>query len=224
MVMITKSTVVGVGLRAEKRLLAIILLAALTGCSPALQLKQVWENDAYRSGGLQKVLVICDMTVPTVKRQFENEIVKDLRHHGAQAVESFKTFPEGVPADSGGREAFVSLIREQGYDAVMYTRTMTGRTETREIPGMTIVSGFGSPYGGSIGVAATIGGPSQPTTQGYSHDQGYLTIETLLFDVRTEKRLWAAQSELRLSGTPQDHIKPYVGMIIDKLAKTKLLN
>ena len=101
---------------------------------------------------------------------------------------------------------------------------MPGRSELRDVPGMTLVSGFGSPYGygGGVGVAATIGGPSQPTTQGYSHEQDYMTIETQLFDVRTEKRLWASQSELRLDGSPEKHIKPYVSMITDKLATAKL--
>jgi hypothetical protein len=201
-----------------------MLLAALTGCSPALQVKQVWKDESYHGGRLHKVLVMCDMNVPTMKRAFENEFVKVLRHQGMEAVESFRIVPEGVPDDSKGREAMVALIKEQGFDALLYTRTMTGRSETRDIPGMTIVSGFGSPYGygGGVGVAATIGGPSQPTTQGYSHEQKYLTIETLLFDVSTEKRLWAAQSELRLSGSPQEHITPYVAMMTDKLAKAKL--
>ena len=201
----------------------MILLAALTGC-PALQVKQIWKDEAYYSGRLHKVLVMCDMNVPTMKRAFENEFAKFLRYQGIEAVESFRILPEGVPNDSKGREAAVALIREQGFDAFLFTRTMTGRSETRDIPGMTIVSGFGSPYGyGSVGVAATIGGPSQPTTQGYSHEQNYLTIETLLFDVRTEKRLWAAQSELRLSGSPEKHITPYVSMITDKLAEAKLI-
>lgn len=222
MVMITSSTVVGARTRAGIWLVAMMLLAALTGC-PALQLKQVWENDAYRGGRPKKVLVMCDMTVPTMKRAFENEFVKFLRYKGLDAVESFRIVPEGVPNDSSGRDAMVALIREQGIDALLFTRTMTGRSETRDVPGMTIVSGFGySPYGyGSVGVAATIGGPSQPTTQGYSHEQNYMTIETQLFDTRTEKRLWASQSELRLDGSPEKHIKPYVSMITDKLATAK---
>jgi hypothetical protein len=201
-----------------------MLFATLAGCSPALQLKQVWEDDAYRSGRLQKVLVVCDMVTPTMKRAFENEFVKFLRYQKIEAVEGFRIIPEGALDKSGGRESVVALIREQGFDAVLFTRTMTGRSEVRDIPGMTIVSGFGSPYGygGGVGVAATIGGPSQPTTQGYSHEQDYLTIETQLFDARTEKRLWASQSELRLSGSPEKHITPYVEMITDKLAKAKI--
>lgn len=222
MIMKTNNTIVRSGARTGKWFVIMVLLAALTGCSPALQVKQVWKDESYHSGRPKKVLVMCDMSVPTMKRAFENEFVKVMRHQGMEAVESFRIVPDGVPNDSKERDAMVALIREQGFDALLYTRTMTGRSEVRDIPGMTIVSGFGSPYGGGVGVAATIGGPSQPTTQGYSHEQKYLTIETLLFDVRTEKRLWAAQSELRLEGSPEKHVTPYVAMMTDKLAEAKL--
>jgi hypothetical protein len=224
MVMLKKNTDVSAGAGAGRWLAVVLLLAALTGC-PALQMKQVWEDEAYRGGRPQKVLVICNMSVPTDKRAFENEFVKYLKAEGMQPVESFRIFPEGVPNDDNGREAVVAQIRAQGFDAVLFTRAMKGRTEVREIPGMTIVSGFGySPYGygGGVGISATIGGPSQPTTQGYSHEQDFVTIETLLFDVRTGKRLWASQSELRVSGEPREHIKPYVAMVTDELAKTKI--
>jgi hypothetical protein len=192
MVIITNSSIVRAGTRAWRWLVAVTLLAVFAGCSPALQLKQIWKDEAYYGVRPQKVLVLCDMNVPTMKRAFENEFVKFLRHQGMEAVESFRIIPDGVPNDSKERDVMVALIREKGFDALLYTRTMTGRSYTRDIPGMTIVSGFGSPYGGGVGVAATIGGPSHPTTQGYSHEQKYLTIETLLFDVRTEKRFWAA--------------------------------
>ena len=208
--------------RPGKVLFALALLAILAGCQ-ALQVKQVWEDDAYRGGRPQKVLVICNMTVPTVKRAFENEFVKNLNAQGMKAVEGFRIVPEGALDQNGGREAVVALIKEQGFDAVLITRAMRGRTEVRDIPGMTIVSGFGSPYyGGGVGVAATIGGPSQPTTQGYTHEQEYLTIESLLFDVRTEKRIWASHSELRVAGLPQEQIKPYVSKMTGMLAKAKL--
>jgi hypothetical protein len=208
MVNITDSKIVGAGMKAGRWLAAVMFFSALTGC-PALQMKQVWEDDTYGGGRPKKVLVLCHMTVPTVRRAFENEFVKYLKADGMQSVESFRNFPEGVPSDDTGREAVVAQIREQGFDAVLFTRAIKGRTEVREIPGMTIVTGFGySPYGygGGVGVAATIGGPSQPTTQGYSHEQ----------------RLWASRSELRVSGEPREHIKPYAAMVTDQLAHAKI--
>ena len=217
-----RSGSVSAGGKAGRVLFTLALLAFLSGCQ-SLQVKQVWEEEAYQGGRPQKVLVMCNMSVPTVKRAFENEFVKSLNYHGMTAVESFRVVSEVSLSDSAAREAFVAQIREQKFDAVLITRAMRGRTEVRDIPGMTIVSGFGYPYyGGGVGVAATIGGPSQPTTQGYSHEQEYLTIETLLFDVRTEKRIWASQSELRVAGLPQEQIKPYVIKMTDMLAKAKL--
>ncbi len=222
MSMMTNSTVVGAGTKAGIWLVIVILAEALTGC-PALQVKKVWEDDAYRGGRPQKVLVICDMNVPTVKRAFENEFVKNLNYRGIPAVESFRIVPETALSEGSARDAMVALIKEQGFDAVLYTRAIKGRSEVRDIPGMTVVSGFGYPYGGGgVGIAATIGGPSQPTTQGYSHEQDYLTIDTVLFDVRTEGRLWASESELRVSGQSQEHIMPYVKMITDIMANAKL--
>ena len=209
---------------AGRVLAAATLLAALAGC-PALQVQHVWQDDTYRGGRPQKVLVLCVMNVPTVKRSFENEFAMNLNAKGIKAVESFRVIPEGSVSESGGRDAMVALIKEQGFDAVLFTRAVAGRTEVRDVPGMTIVSGFGYPYGTAggwgayAGAAVTIGGPSTPTTQGYTHEQKYLTIETQLFDTRTEKCLWAAQSELRLNGQPQAHIRPYVVQITDRLAK-----
>jgi hypothetical protein len=220
MVRIKSGSVVSAGSKIGRGLFASILLMAVTGC-PALQVKQVWEDEAYLGGRPKKVLVICAMNTPTVKRAFENEFVKNLKYHGIPAVESFRIVPETALTEGSARDAMVALIKEQGFDAVLYTRAIQGRSEVRDTGGMTIVSGFG-PYGGGVGFAATIGGPSQPTTQGYSHEQDYLTIETVLFDVRTEGRLWAAESELRVSGQSQEHIKPYVAMITDRLAKAKL--
>lgn len=227
MVMISSSLAAGAGARAGRWLVVLMLLTGLAGCS-ALQVRQVWEDEAYRGGRPKKVLVMCAMTVPTIKRTFENEFVRNLTSRGVTAVESFRIVPEITLNDSSARDAMVALIREQGFDAVLFTRALAGRSEVRDIPGMTIVSGIGYPYGSAgawgayAGAAVTIGGPSQPTTQGYSYEQKYLTIETQLFDVRTEKCLWAAQSELRLNGDPQAQVRPYAAMISGKLAKANL--
>lgn len=217
----------GAALRTTAVCTLLAAVSVLAGCS-ALKVQHVWQDDAYRGGRPQKVLVMCVMNVPTVKRAFENEFVKNLGAQGMTAVESFRILPEGSYSDNGGRDAMVALIKEQGFDAILFTRAVTGRSEVRDVPGMTIVSGIGYPYssmgawGTYAGAAVTIGGPSQPTTQGYSHEQKYLTIETQLFDTRTEKCLWAAQSELRLNGQPQAHIRPYVVQISDRLAKAAI--
>jgi hypothetical protein len=221
MIKIRSGSIVATGSTIGRGLLTLTLLAVLSGCL-ALQVKNIWEDEAYRGGRPQKVLVLCAMNVPTVKRAFENEFVKNLKDHGITAVESFRIVPETAFSESGARDALVALIREQGFDTLLYTRAIKGRSEVSTIPGMTIVKGTPYPFGGGGGVGFVVGGDSRPTTQSYTHEQDYLSIDTVLFDVRTEGRLWASESELRVSGQSQEHIKPYVAMITDKLTKSRI--
>jgi hypothetical protein len=155
----------------------------------------------------------------TVQRTFESGFARHLKEHGITVTESFRVLSEGAgPEGDAGRDAVLSAIKERGIDAVLLTRVTGRRSDSRYIPGMTITSGFGYPYGSygawggySMVVASTA--PSAPTTQGYSYETKFLDIETHLFDVRTEKLVWAARSEVRLSGTALEEIGPYIDRI-----------
>jgi hypothetical protein len=73
-------------------------------------------------------------------------------------------------------------------------------------------------------VGYTFGGPSKPTTPGYSHETVFLDIETHLFDAKAEKLIWGARSELRVTGPPQEEIVPYVDNVCRILLHEKFLN
>jgi hypothetical protein len=196
-------------------LLLLALLPALSGCA-STKVREVWRDEAFQ-GHPKSVLVVAVMRNLTVQRQFESEFAKRFKARGINAVESFRVLPDGVALEGdAGREAVVAAIKSQGFDAVLLTRVTGRRTQNEEIPGMTITAGYGYPYagagawGGYAGVGYTFGGPSQPTTQGYSHETVFLDVETHLFDARAEKLIWGARSETRVAGPPQEQIVPYV--------------
>jgi len=204
-----------------------VLLVGLSGCT-TLQVKEIWKDEAFQ-GHPKSVLVVAVMKNLTVQRMFESEFAKRLKGRGINAVESFRVLSDGVALEGdAGREAVVAAIKAQGIDAVLMTRVTGRRSHKEEIPGMTITAGYGYPYGGAgawggyAGVAYTFGGPSQPTTQGYSHETVFLDIETHLFDAKAEKLIWGARSELRVSGPPQQEIEPYVDRVTRELFKDKL--
>jgi hypothetical protein len=210
-------------------LLLPAMLSSLSGCT-TLQVKEIWKDEAY-AGHPKSVLVVAVMKNETVQRMFESEFAKRLKGRGINAVESFRVLPDGVALEGdAGREAVVAAIKEQGIDAVLTTRVTGRRSQHEEIPGMTITAGYGYPYGGAgawggyAGVAYTFGGPSKPTTQGYSHETVFLDIETHLFDARAEKLIWGARSELRVTGPPQEQIVPYVDNVAGTLLHEKFLN
>jgi hypothetical protein len=143
-------------------------------------------------------------------------------------VESFRVLPTDSLEGDEARDAIVQKIKELGINAVLISKVVGSRTKEETIPGMTITAGYGLPFGsyGAWGAYAGVGysfpGPTQPTTQGYSHVDKFLVIETRLFDVKTEKLIWAAQSETRISGSPQSEIKPYISIIAERLFREKL--
>lgn len=206
---------------------AILCYGTLAGCA-ATQIKETWREEAYQ-GRPKSVLVIAVVKNATFQRMFESEFAKRLKEHGINAVESFRILPDGVSLEGdAGRDAVVAAIREQAIDTVLITR-VTGRwSKVSDIPGMTITTGYGFPYGsygawGSyVGASYTFGGPTAPTTQGYSHETRFLSVETHLFDARTEKLIWAARSESRVTDTPQEEIKPYVEIVSKELLRAKL--
>ena len=208
--------------------LFLTLALALTGCASA-KVREVWRDEAYQ-GRPKNVLIVAVMKNATVQRTFESGFAKRLQGRGISAVESFRVLPDNAPAESDAvRDAVVAAIREQGIDAVLITRVTGRRSDVRDIPGMTITTGFGYPYGsygawGSYaGASYSFPGPSAPTTQGYSHESKFLDIETQLFDVRTEKPIWAVRSELRITGPPQEEVQPYVDTVSRMLLSEKFL-
>jgi len=205
----------------------VLYFLAVTGCA-ATQVKQVWKDEAFQRGGLDNVLIIGILKNDTARRTFESEFVKYFKSRGIAARESFRVLPTDSLEGDEARDAIVQKIKELGINAVLMTRVIGSRTAKETIPGMTITAGYGLPYGsyGAWGAYAGVGysfpGPSQPTTQGYSHEDTFLVLEARLFDVKNEKLIWAAQSETRLSGAPQEEIKPYIRVIADRLFHDKL--
>jgi hypothetical protein len=198
-----------------------------TGCA-ATQVKQVWKDEAFQGGCLDNVLVIGVLKNKTARMTFESEFVKYFRYRGINAVESFRVLPTDALEGDEARDAIVHKIKELGINAVLMTKVVGNRTAEETIPGMTITTGYGLPYssygawGSYTSFAYSFPGPSAPTTQGYSHVQKFLVIETQLFDVKTEKLIWAARSETRISGTSQEEIKPYISIIAERLFRANL--
>lgn len=205
----------------------VLCFLTVTGCA-ATQVKQVWKDEAYQGGRPDNVLVIGILKNNTARREFESEFAKYFRNRGIIAVESFRVILTDALGEDEARDAIVQKIKELGINAVLMTKVVGSRTTEETIPGMTITAGYGLPlgsygaWGAYAGVTYSFPGPSQPTTQGYSHEDKFLVIETQFFDVKTEKLIWAAQSETRITDSPQSEIKPYISIIADRLFRDKL--
>jgi len=198
-------------------ILLLLCFLAMTGCA-ATKITQVWKDESYQEGSLKSVLVIVLVSNPTARMEFESDFAKRFKYRGIKSVEGFRSLEMETLTGKGSRDAIVAKMQDLGFDAVLVTRVVDRNTKVDIIPGMTITTGFG--YGGAyVGASYVFSGPSAPTTQGYSHEREFLGLETSLFSARTEKLIWSARSETRITTTAVEEIGPYVSVIAGKLLK-----
>ncbi len=191
-------------------------LIAHFGCS-ATQVKQAWIDEAYEGRKPENVLIIAIMGNPTVQREIESQFARRFRDRGIKATEGFRIMPvDQLPAQEA-RDVVVAKVRELKVDAVLIVRPAGSRNTEENIPGMTLVHGMG--YGGAAVVASSA--PMAPSTQAYSHNTIFLSMETQLYNAQTEKLIWLLQTETRLDGPPQEGIQPYVSLVARKLFSAK---
>jgi hypothetical protein len=199
---------------------AVLLAAFCTlfaGCA-ATRVQQVWRDESFHGTPPNKVFIIALVNNQTARRQIESEFAKRCKARGMAAAESFRTVSADDLGSNAARDAVVVALQKTGAESVIITRVIAIRKETETIPGMTITRGFGMPtgsygaWGGYSAVVASFPGPTAPTTQGYSYEQRFLVMETQVFDVGTEKLVWAVRTETRLNGSPQEEIVPYVSL------------
>ncbi len=199
--------------------LFLLLSLIVSGCA-ATQVQQVWADQTYQKGHLKSVLIVVLVYNPSTRRMFESEFAKYFKYRGIDAIESFRDLEiESLNGDAL-RDAILKKMRQNGSDTVLLTRVVDRNTKEDTIPGMTITTGIGM-WGASAAAVYSFPGPSTPTTQSYSHEETFLGMVTNVFDARTEKLIWSIRTETRLSGPPQEEIKPYVALVTKRLFSSK---
>jgi hypothetical protein len=201
--------------------LLLVFCLVMASCA-ATQVQQVWMDETSRDMRLNSVLIVVLVSEPSTRRMFESEFARYFKYRGIKTIESFRDFEIETFYDKDTRDAILARMKEKGSDAVLLTRVVDRRSKVEVIPGMTITTGMGMWGGYSAAAVYSFPGPTAPTTQSYSHEQTFLALETNLFDARTEKLLWSIRTETRISGPPQEEIKPYVELVAKKLLSTKL--
>jgi hypothetical protein len=67
--------------------ITIIFLFFVTSCA-GTKFLSVWKDETYSGGAFQKILIVGVSEKPTNRRVFEDELVKQLKSHGTDAVSS----------------------------------------------------------------------------------------------------------------------------------------
>ena len=170
-----------------KRIAALsIALLLAAGCASTKLITQ-WRDPATTQVKFAKVLAVVMSPEMLTRRAGEDSLVRILGP--GRAVASYTVFPGEKAPD---QETAKATLLKGGFEGAVILRAVDSRTEVQYVPG-------------TVSYAPTYGSLWGPGYWGYGwgtvYDPGYVTqntivrVETVVYDLKQDKMIWASQTE-----------------------------
>ena len=201
-----------------KRLMGLALLGFLATACSSTTVKDSWVKPGY-SGKIDNVYLLGIAKEEDYQRLFEEAFKRQLSGQGVRAVTSHNDLPRG---QENSREDIIRAMTANGCDSVLLTKLVRKRTEAGtkgqeiQVVKTTPVPLYYDPWYNSWGSYYNQGYSVvniQPTTPGTTT----LSIESVLYDLKTEERIWAAQLETVKEIDVMKMIRDYVEAVTRNL-------
>lgn len=205
-------------------IMAVLVCCLCLACSSTV-LTGSWRDPEY-TGGVKKVLVVGVSQNDFIRRQLEDEFVRQFKEAGARVEASYAYF--NVEQLKEQPEQVEAKVRELGFDQVIVSRLVDRRTEEVVQPGTIYATGY--PRGGYVG--GWNGYYRESVTYVHQPPVAYrfevVTIESKLFALGTGKLIWSGLLETELDGAAkaghkESLIRSFVKVVVQDLKKERLL-
>lgn len=197
---------------AVTRALMSVLLAALAACATT-QLTASWKDPAFSGPPLKKLLVIGAFKSDVNRRVFEDAFAAALNGAASAGVASYPTLPENGAISN---ERVQQGVQRTGADAVLVTRLMRVRRDVNVTPSHMSPGFYGAGFRGWYGGAYAV-------TPADVSVYDVLTIESTLWNVRTDKPIWSGTSEVTAPGNIANASKELADVLIAKMKADKVI-
>ena len=196
---------------------ALFVSLLFFSCSTT-KITETWKDPRYRGAPFSDLFVIGVAKEENTRRSFENKFAEKLRAAGVQAVASSSVMKSDQKIE---KATILAAIEKLDIDAVLVTRLISLKEEEIRSPP---AGDYGDPddyhgryYSDYNRAYDDAHQPAQYTTS------VRVGLETKLYDVKTEKLIWAATSK---TANPKSKIKLFDAVIealVKDLKKNKLL-
>ena len=192
----------------------LIATLGLAGCATSQMIVSEWSNPAYNSSSFRRIMVGGIGEQASIRRNFEDEFVAQLRAAGVDALPSYRYTSEEEKIDE---TKLKQAAREARADAAIIARAVNVEQKTEVSP-----SYYPSPVFGIFGrhVGATWSGPyGAPAVYRYN----VYTSETTLHDIGMNEVVWSGTVRTSEPENMNKAIKSYVEAVIKALNEKNLL-
>ena len=207
-----------------KCVLGMTLIGFLATACAGTTVKESWVKPGY-SGKIENVYLIGIAKKDEFRMLFEEAFKRQLSEQGVRAVTSHDTLAKD---QEDNRKKIIQAMTAHGCDSVLLTKLVSKRKEEGTTgPDIKVVqvtpvplyqapwySTWGDYYYQSYGVVNI-----QPTTPG----DVIFTLESVMYDLKTEERIWTAQLETVEEIDIKKMIDNYVRAVIRNLDEKGLI-
>jgi hypothetical protein len=206
--------------------LQIVLLGVccLMACGSSTSILASYKSpDVSKPVAYKKIFISALTSNVSARQTVESELGRYMGTKGIDHVRSLDVFTpdlhtSGADKDTG---AVMNKIRATGCDGILTVALQKQETETRWVPGSTYPA-YGVGYYGTFGAYYSYGYNSF-NSQGYYENDKIYFIETNIYDVKSEKLIWSAQSKTYNPSSLETFLEEYEVAIEGQLVKDGLV-
>jgi hypothetical protein len=191
----------------------LVVSFSLAGCATTTPIVSEWRNPAYASGSFKRIM-IGGPGGESVRRNFEDEFVVQLRSRGVEALPSYRYIADDEKVDE---TKLKQAAQKAGADAAILAKPIQREEKSQWVPGVFPYTSFGV-FGSHFG-ASWHGFGGAPSVYRYNE---YVS-EATLYDVAKNEVVWAGTMRTTDRENVQAAIKSYVGAVIKALGEKKLI-
>ena len=197
------------------RVVGILVVAlGVGGCSTTSPIISEWRNPGYGSTSFKRMMVGGLGGETSIRRNFEDEFVAQLRATGIDALPSYRFLPDEEMIDEAKLK---QAAQKAGADAVIFARSVSVEQKTQMGPNYYPMPWFGI-YGSHVGASwqGLYGAPSV-----YRYNE--YTSETTLYDVGKNEVVWTGTIRTTEPENVRTAIKSYVEAVMKALDEKNLI-
>jgi len=192
----------------------LFIVLVLNGCSATTPIVSEWRNLAYASGSFRRIMVGALGGDTSVRRNFEDEFVAQLRAAGIDALPSYRFTVEGDKID----EASLKQAAQKAHaDALLFARLIQVEQKSQYGPGYFPYTSFGI-FGSNVG-ASWHGLGGAPSVYRYNE----FVSETTLHDLGKNEIVWTGTIKTTEPENVRSAIKSYVEAVMKTLQEKNLI-
>lgn len=191
------------------RVLGILFVISATGaCATTSPIVSEWRNPAYTSSSFNRIMVGGLGGDASVRRNFEDEFVAQLRAAGIDALPSYRLIPDEEKTDE---TKLKQAAQKAGVDALLFARPVQVEQKTEYGPSYFPYTSFGI-FGSHVG-ASWHGLGGAPRVRRYNE---YVS-ETTLYDVGKNDVVWTGTIK---TTEPAENVRTAIKSYVETVMKT----